>query len=366
MMKNKKVLFIDRDGTLIVEPPIDFQVDDLSKLEFVPQVFTALHHIASELDFEIVMVSNQDGLGTKSFPEVDFQIVQEKVIKAFQNEGVVFQDIYIDGSLPEENSINRKPNVGMLSKYIYGNYDLENSYVIGDRDSDMKLALNIGAKGIFYNCYDNESAVLSTNSWMEIYQYLKAKPRVSKLNRVTSETDVQVELNLDGSGKSEIDTGIGFFDHMLEQIPRHANIDLKVLAKGDLHVDVHHTIEDVGIVLGRVFNVALSNKKGIERYGFLLPMDDSIAELAIDFGGRPFLNWNVSFNNSQIGNIPVDMFSHFFRSFCDKAEANLYVLAKGDNDHHIIEAVFKAFARAVKNAIVKNNSNQLPSTKGIL
>jgi len=315
----KKVLFIDRDGTLIIEPPIDFQVDSLEKLEFYPRVFQNLSKIAKELDYELVMVTNQDGLGTESFPYEDFIKPQEKMMKAFENEGIFFSDVFIDESFEHDNSLNRKPRTGMLQKYIFGNYDLENSFVIGDRKTDVELAKNLGSKSIFISDETNDEATFSTKSWDEIYQYLKQIPRKVKVKRTTKETDISVELNLDGSGKSSIDTGLKFFDHMLEQISKHGNFDLFVKVNGDLEVDEHHTIEDTAIVLGDCFLQALGSKKGIERYAFVLPMDDCLAQMAIDFGGRPWIVWNAEFKREKIGELPTEMFYHFFKSFSDSA-----------------------------------------------
>ncbi len=361
----KKVLFIDRDGTLVIEPPLDYQLDSLEKLEYYPQVFTYLSKIVKELDYEIVMVTNQDGLGTDSFPEDTFWPAQNKIVQAFKNEGVEFDEIFIDKSFPEENAPTRKPGTAMLNKYIYGDYDLANSYVIGDRDSDVQLALNLGAQGIYIG-ESNERAVLSTLSWSEIYEFLKAKPRIGVVSRKTNETDIQVEVNLDGNGESELNTGLAFFDHMLEQIARHGNIGLKVQAKGDLEVDEHHTIEDVALSLGEAFKKALGSKKGIERYGFMLPMDDVLAQVTLDFGGRPWLVWEADFKREKVGEMPTEMFMHFFKSFSDKAECNLNIKAEGDNEHHKIEGIFKAFAKAIKMAVKQNNEFKIPSTKGSL
>jgi imidazoleglycerol-phosphate dehydratase/histidinol-phosphatase len=362
----KKVLFIDRDGTLIIEPPVDFQVDSLEKLEFYPGVFSALSKIAMELDYELVMVTNQDGLGTASFPEETFWPAQNKMLKAFENEGVVFSDILIDKSFPEENLPTRKPGTGLLAKYMYGNYDLKNSYVIGDRATDIQLAKNIGSKAIYMGSDKSVSADLITQSWNEIYNFLKAAPRIGKVKRKTSETDIEIELNLDGTGKSKIETGIGFFNHMLEQISKHGNLDLFVQVKGDLHIDEHHTVEDVALALGTAFIEALGSKKGIERYGFLLPMDECLAQVAIDFGGRPWLVWEAEFKREKVGEMPTEMFKHFFKSFSDNAKCNLNIKAEGENEHHKIEAIFKAFAKAIKMAISKTNNYSIPSTKGTL
>jgi imidazoleglycerol-phosphate dehydratase/histidinol-phosphatase len=362
----KKVLFIDRDGTLIIEPPIDFQVDSLEKLEFYPGVFQYLAKIAQELDYDLVMVSNQDGLGTPSFPEKDFNLVQNKVIQAFTNENIIFNEILIDGSFPEDKSQNRKPETGLLSKYIYGNYNLNESYVIGDRETDLQLALNLGSCGIFIGEKPSLPCDLYTKDWKEIYLFLKNQDRKATKNRRTNETDISISLNLDGAGKSEINTGLGFFDHMLDQLSKHGGIDLDIQVKGDLEVDEHHTIEDVAICLGESFLEALGSKKGIERYGFLLPMDDCLAQVAIDFGGRSWLEWNTNFSREKIGEMPSEMFMHFFKSFCDGAKCNLNIKAEGNNEHHKIESIFKAFAKALKMAVTKTNRFSIPSTKGIL
>ena len=361
----KKVLFIDRDGTLVIEPPEDYQLDSLEKLEFYPGVFQWLSKIAIELDYELVMVTNQDGLGTSSFPEHTFWPAHNKVIQAFKNEGVEFSEILIDKSFPDEMKDTRKPRTGLLNAYIHGDYDLARSYVIGDRATDIELATNLGASGIFIGD-QNESAVISTTNWADIYQYLSAKPRIATVSRATKETNIVVNLNLDGSGQSKLNTGIGFFDHMLEQIARHGNINLEAMVDGDLEIDEHHTIEDVAITLGTAFRKALSSKKGIERYGFLLPMDDCLAQVAIDFGGRPWLVWEVEFKREMIGEMPTEMFMHFFKSFSDSAMCNLNIKAEGDNEHHKIEAIFKAFAKAIKMAITKTSNFSIPSTKGTL
>ncbi|WP_179021972.1 bifunctional histidinol-phosphatase/imidazoleglycerol-phosphate dehydratase HisB [Winogradskyella forsetii] len=362
----KKVLFIDRDGTLAIEPPIDFQLDSLEKLEFYPGVFQWLSRIAKELDYELVMVTNQDGLGTDSFPEDTFWPAQNKIIQAFKNEGVEFSEILIDKSFPEDNAPTRKPRTGLLGKYIHGNYDLKNSYVIGDRATDIELAKNLGSQGIYMNEEGSDDAILNTTSWEEIYNYLKAIPRTATVVRKTNETDIEVEINLDGSGKSNISTGLGFFDHMLEQISKHGNIDLFVNVEGDLEIDEHHTIEDVAITFGEAFIKALGSKRGIERYGFLLPMDDCLAQVAIDFGGRPWLVWEPEFKREMIGEMPTEMFMHFFKSFSDASKCNLNIKAEGDNEHHKIESIFKAFAKALKMAVSKTNNFSIPSTKGSL
>lgn len=362
----KKVLFIDRDGTLIIEPPTDFQVDKLEKLEFYPQVFQYLSRIAEELDYQLVMVTNQDGMGTDSFPQNAFWPAQNMMLKAFENEGIQFSDVIIDVSLPEQNLPTRKPGTALLQQYIKGDYDLKNSFVIGDRITDIQLAENLGSHAIFISDEANQRAILSTTSWQTIYQFLKKQPRTAKLNRKTKETEISVEINFDGNGKSQIFTGLGFFDHMLDQIAKHGNIDLNINVKGDLYVDEHHTIEDVGIALGEVFAQALGSKKGINRYGFLLPMDDCLSQVALDFGGRSWLVWDAKFSREKIGEMPTEMFSHFFKSFCDGAKCNLNIKSEGQNEHHKIESIFKAFAKAIKMGVKKEGANGIPSTKGII
>jgi imidazoleglycerol-phosphate dehydratase/histidinol-phosphatase len=362
----KKVLFIDRDGTLVIEPPIDFQLDSLEKLEFYPKVFQYLSRIVTELDYELVMVTNQDGLGTDSFPENTFWPAQNKIIQAFENEGIIFSEIVIDVSFVEQNLPTRKPGIGLLKHYIKGNYDLKNSFVIGDRMTDVQLAENLGCQSIYISSETSEKANLTANSWNEIYQFLSQQPRTATVVRNTNETKIEVNLNLDGSGKSSIQTGLGFFDHMLEQIAKHGNMDLNIKVKGDLYVDEHHTIEDVGIALGEVFAKALGSKKGIERYGFVLPMDDCLAQVALDFGGRSWLVWDANFTREKIGEMPTEMFSHFFKSFTDGAKCNLNIKCEGENEHHKIESIFKSFARTLKLAVKKDGSNAIPSTKGIL
>lgn len=361
----KKVLFIDRDGTLVIEPPVDYQLDSLEKLEFYPGVFQSLSKIANELEYELVMVTNQDGLGTASFPEETFWPAHNKILQAFKNEGVTFDEVLVDRSFPEDNAPTRKPRTGMLTHYIKGNYDLENSFVIGDRSSDIELAENLGAQGILIgeSC---ENAVLSSSSWNEIYRFLKGQDRTATVLRDTSETQIMVRVNLDGSGKSNISTGIGFFDHMLDQISKHGGIDLDIEVNGDLYVDEHHTIEDVALALGAAFQTALGQKKGVARYGFLLPMDDCLAQVAIDFGGRPWLVWQADFQREMIGEMPTEMFMHFFKSFSDGAQCNLNIQADGTNEHHKIEVIFKGFARAIRMAISKTSDVGIPSTKGTL
>ena len=374
----KKILFIDRDGTLALEPS-DYQLDSLEKLIFYPEVFMYLGKIAREMNFELVMVTNQDGLGTDSFPENTFLPTHNFLLKSFKNEGVVFDEILIDKSFPEDNLPTRKPKTGLLNKYLDAKkYDLKNSFVIGDRLTDMELALNLGSKGIYLFNKDmpeldqltpklKEVIVLKTPEWKEIYLYLKLEQRIVKKKRTTRETNIDIMLNLDGTGKGNIKTGIPFFDHMLDQLARHGGMDIDLNVKGDLDVDEHHTIEDTAIVLGEAFATALGNKLGIERYGFCLPMDDCLAQVAIDFGGRNWLVWNAEFKREMIGKMPSEMFMHFFKSFSDGAKANLNIKADGVNEHHKIEAIFKAFAIAIKSAIKRDPEKMiLPSTKGRL
>jgi imidazoleglycerol-phosphate dehydratase / histidinol-phosphatase len=361
----KKVLFIDRDGT-VIEEPADEQVDSVEEFRFLPGVITALSKIAKETDFELVMVTNQDGLGTAAFPEETFWPAHNKMLQILKGEGIEFAEIFIDRTFPEENAPTRKPGTAMLIKFLAQGIDLDSSYVIGDRVTDLELAKNLGCKAISINSEKHPYAVLNTLDWNDIYRYLKSEPRRAFRERKTKETSIFLELNLDGSGKSTIETGIGFFNHMLEQIPKHGGIDLFIKAEGDLKVDQHHTIEDVAIALGEGVSEALGSKKGIARYGFLLPMDDSIAHAAIDFSGRPWLEWNVSFTHEMIGEIPAEMFFHFFKSFSDNAKCNLNIKAEGENDHHKIEAVFKAFSKALKMAVRKTDNFNLPSTKGTL
>jgi imidazoleglycerol-phosphate dehydratase/histidinol-phosphatase len=368
----KKVLFIDRDGTLILEPP-DQQIDSLEKLEFFPGVFRWLSAIAESCDYELVMVSNQDGLGTSSFPEETFWPAQHKILKTFEGEGVTFSKIFIDPSFPHENKPTRKPGIAMLTEFLHGDYDLKNSYVIGDRITDAQMAKNLGCKAILIDHGTlsdkinevRETCSLITTDWKAIFDFLVYPPRKAHVRRTTKETDIQIEINLDGTGKSSINTGLGFFDHMLDQLSRHGNIDLMIAVKGDLHIDEHHTIEDTALALGDAFLKAMGDKRGIERYGFLLPMDDCLAQVGIDFGGRPWLVWNAEFKREKIGEMPTEMFFHFFKSFSDTAKCNLNIKAEGTNEHHKIESVFKAFAKAIRMAI-KREGNQLPSTKGTL
>lgn len=379
----KRVLFIDRDGTLINEAPPTYQLDSFDKLTFYPHVFEYLGRIAAELDYELVMPTNQDGMGTASFPENTFWPLHNFVVKSFENEGVHFSDVLIDRTFPHENAPTRKPGVGMFTKYINNpDYDLSNSFVIGDRITDIQLAKNLGCKGIWIN---NDAAlgaaeikdkveelrqstiVLETTEWRKIYEFLKLGLRTVKHERNTNETKISIEMNMDGNGKADIKTGLGFFDHMLEQIARHGKIDLSIQTKGDLHIDEHHTIEDTGIALGEAFAKALADKRGLERYGFALPMDEAEAKVLIDFGGRNWIVWNAEFKRERIGEMPTEMFFHFFKSFSDAAKCNLNIECKGENEHHKIEAIFKAFAKAIRMAVKKDPfSNYLPSTKGML
>lgn len=376
----KKLLFIDRDGTLVLEPE-DYQVDSFQKLKFYPQVFTYLSKIANELDYVLVMVTNQDGLGTDSHPEEKFWPIQNFIIETFENEDVKFEDIFIDKTFAKDNALTRKPNTGLLTKYFDRDiYDLENSFVIGDRITDVKLAKNLNSKAIFINndetlgaeeILDNDDLenviALKTTSWKAIYEFLKLKNRTSEIIRNTNETKIKINLNLDGTGKSNIDTGIAFFDHMLDQIAKHGQMDLEIKVDGDLEVDEHHTIEDTGIALGEAFYQALGNKLGIERYAFVLPMDDCLAQVALDFGGRNWIVWNAEFKREMIGKMPTEMFFHFFKSFSDSAKANLNIKAEGDNEHHKIESIFKAFAKCLKSAVKRDSEKMiLPSTKGML
>ena len=376
----QKILFIDRDGTLIKET-LDEQIDAYEKVTFYPKSLTYLSKIASELDFELVMITNQDGLGTTLFPEETFWPVHNFILKTFENEGVVFDDVLIDKTFPQENAPTRKPGIGLLQKYFSADYDLENSFVIGDRLTDVELAKNLGSKAIFINDHTNlgtnEISVkreelnsiiaLETSDWKQIYDFLKLENRTASIYRKTNETEIAITLNLDGTGKSNIQTGLAFFDHMLDQLSRHGQMDLDIQVKGDLQVDEHHTIEDTAIALGEVFAKALGNKLGIERYGFCLPMDDCLAQVAIDFGGRSWLMWQAPFKREKIGDMPTEMFFHFFKSFADGAKANLNIKAEGFNEHHKIEAIFKAFAKAIKAAVKRDAEKMiLPSTKGML
>jgi imidazoleglycerol-phosphate dehydratase / histidinol-phosphatase len=378
----QRILFIDRDGTLIKEAPPSYQVDSWEKLEFYPHVFRYMSRIAEELDYVLIMVSNQDGLGTPSFPAEHFWPIHQHVIKSFENEGVSFQATHIDKSFPEEHSPNRKPGIGMFTEYLSTPaYDIPNSFVIGDRITDVQLAKNLGCKAIWLNNSPTLGATevkdgleelrkvvaLETHNWEDIYNFLKLGLRKVSHDRNTNETKIHIELNLDGGCNSSISTGLGFFDHMLEQIARHGKIDLTVQANGDLEIDEHHTIEDTGIALGEAFAKGLADKKGIERYGFALPMDDADAKVLIDFGGRNWIVWNAEFSREKIGEMPTEMFFHFFKSFSDAAKCNLNIECHGDNEHHKIEAIFKAFAKAIRMAVRRDPlSNYLPSTKGIL
>ena len=376
----KRVLFIDRDGTLAKEPD-DEQLDAFEKLIFYPQVFTYLGKIAKELDFELVMITNQDGLGTDSFPEATFWPVHNLLLQSFENEGVAFSEVLIDRTFAKDNAPTRKPNTGLLQRFLTEEYDLSGSFVIGDRLTDMELAKNLGAKGIFINDETHlgtdeitvnqtdlsDYIALETNRWEAIYAFLKLSRRVGKIHRKTNETDIQIELNLDGTGQAVIDTGLKFFDHMLDQLARHGQMDLSIKVDGDLEVDEHHTIEDTGIALGEVFYQALGDKLGVERYGFCLPMDDCLAQVALDFGGRNWLVWEAEFNREMVGDMPTEMFHHFFKSFSDGAKANLNIKAEGTNEHHKIESIFKAFAKAIKMSVKRDAEKMiLPSTKGML
>ena len=375
----KKVLFIDRDGTLTIEPD-DFQLDTIDKLVFYPCVFQYLGNIVRDLDYELVMVTNQDGLGSESFPEADFWPAQNFLINTFKNEGIIFEKVFIDNTFPKDKAPTRKPGTAMLESYMNNNsYDLENSFVIGDRLTDMQLAKNLGCKGIFIDNNPSLGAgevtdqdlentiVLKTKSWKDIYRRFLMKDRAVSFQRNTKETQIDIEINLDGDGDSNILTGLAFFDHMLDQLSRHGGIDLFLKTNGDLEIDEHHTIEDTAISLGKAFSKALGNKKGIERYGFSLPMDDALARVSIDFGGRSWLVWEADFKREMIGEMPTEMFYHFFKSFADGAKANLNIKAEGINEHHKIEAIFKAFAKAIKMAIKRDEQKMiLPSTKGSL
>lgn len=368
----RKVLFIDRDGTIIIEPH-DQQVDSFEKLSFVPGVITNLSKIAAELDFKLVMVSNQDGLGTTSFPDEDFYPVQNLIVRTLESEGIRFNEILIDGTLPHENAPTRKPNTGMLTKYLSGEYDLAASYVIGDRPTDIQLAKNIGATAIFIRNGNHEFQphsgvpVIEVESWADIYKTLRLPPREVSHRRTTGETDITVDLNLDGTGRATIDTGIPFFDHMLDQIARHGLVDLAIKAEGDLAIDEHHSIEDVAITLGEAFSLAFGDRAGMARYGFVLPMDDCLAQVAVDFGGRNWIVWDAEFKREMIGGMPTEMFFHFFKSFSDKALCNLNIKAEGTNEHHKIESIFKAFAKSIKMAVRRDPADAtVPSTKGVL
>ena len=379
----KKVLFIDRDGVLIKEAPPTYQLDSFDKLEFYPDVFEYLRKIATELDYELVMVTNQDGMGTAIFPENTFWPVHNFVLKSLANEGIHFSEVNIDRTFPKDNAPTRKPGTGMLTKYLNTHaYDLAKSFVIGDRITDMQLAKNLGCKGLWLNNDPDlgateinstidelrkEVIILESPDWKAIYEYLKLPQRIVIHERNTNETKIKIEVNLDGTGKATIKTGLPFFDHMLDQLARHGNLDLNIECQGDLHIDEHHSIEDTGIALGEAIAKALGDKRGIERYGFLLPMDDCLAQVAIDFGGRAWIEWEAEFKREKIGEMPTEMFFHFFKSFSDAAKCNLNIKAEGNNEHHKIESIFKAFAKAIKMAVKKDiNNNSLPSTKGVL
>jgi imidazoleglycerol-phosphate dehydratase/histidinol-phosphatase len=376
----KKVLFIDRDGTLIIEPPTDYQVDSFEKLEFYPRAIYNLVKIVQELEFELVIITNQDGLGTDIFPEDTFWKPHNLMLKTFKNEGIVFREVLIDRTFAKDNAPTRKPNTGLLTDYLKGDFDLENSFVIGDRLTDMLLAKNLKAKGIMLgkaiDTSDDhlvkgqnveQSIALKTNNWDDIYRFLSLPDRTATIRRTTKETDISIEINLDGTGKHNIQTGLGFFDHMLDQLAKHSQTDMNISVKGDLHIDEHHTIEDTALSLGEAFLKALGNKKGIQRYGFLLPMDDVLVQAAIDFSGRPWLVWDADFKREKVGDMPTEMFMHFFKSFSDTSKCNLNIKAEGKNEHHKIEAIFKAVAKSIKMAKQREvGNNELPSTKGIL
>lgn len=374
----RKVLFIDRDGTIIVEPPVDFQVDSLEKLEFIPGAISALRSIA-QLDFEFVLASNQDGLGTASFPMEDYLPAHGKMIRTLEGEGFRFDRELVDPTMPQDNAPTRKPGIGMFGDYLTGGYDLSGSFVIGDRMTDMMLARNLGCKGLLLS-HDLKAdaaeieaeglagtVALMTDDWWEIAAFLRRTDRSAVVERSTSETAVRVAIDLDGKGESFSDTGLKFFDHMLDQIAHHGGVSLQVTAKGDLEVDEHHTMEDVGIALGEAIRKALGNKAGIERYGFVLPMDECNATVLVDFGGRIDFQWDVPFTRDVVGDVPTEMFSHFFKSMCAEMRCNLHISARGENNHHLVEGVFKAFARALKAAVRRDVfSYEIPSSKGVL
>ncbi|NIJ53496.1 bifunctional histidinol-phosphatase/imidazoleglycerol-phosphate dehydratase HisB [Dyadobacter arcticus] len=373
----KKVLFIDRDGTILIEPPIDFQVDSLEKLEFLPKVISNLRKIAEDTDYELVMVTNQDGLGTSSFPEPTFWPAHDKMLGILAGESIHFANIHVDRSFPEDNLPTRKPGIGMLSSYFSDDYDLANSYVIGDRLTDVQLAVNLGAKAILIAAASPESGLtnqmnaatsLISDDWDTIYEHLKLPSRIASVERNTKETQIKVDLNLDGSGRSDIHTGLGFFDHMLDQLARHSGADLSIKVLGDLHIDEHHTIEDTALALGEAYRQAIGDKRGISRYGFLLPMDEALSQVAIDFSGRPWIVWDAEFKREKIGEMPTEMFFHFFKSFSDASLSNLNIKVEGQNEHHKIESVFKAFAKAIKMAVKRDLKalDFMPSTKGVL
>ena len=378
----KRILFIDRDGTIVNEAPPSYQLDDMNKLSFYPDVFIWLNRIAKELDYKLVMVTNQDGLGTPGFPEDTFRPVHQFIIDAFASQQIVFDAVHIDKTFPHENAPTRKPGTGMLVQYLNDEYDIANSFVIGDRITDAQLAKNLGCKAIWMNqdealgatdttmditALRKDTIALESISWEKIYLFLRDGLRKVQHHRNTNETQISIDLNADGSGKANIQTGLNFFDHMLDQLARHGGLDLNITTKGDLQIDEHHTIEDTAIALGETFAKALADKRGIERYGFCLPMDDCLAQVSIDFGGRPWLVWNAEFAREKIGDMPTEMFYHFFKSFSDAAKCNLNISAEGTNEHHKIEAIFKAFAKAIKMAVRKDPfKNYLPSTKGVL
>ncbi|GAB2559052.1 bifunctional histidinol-phosphatase/imidazoleglycerol-phosphate dehydratase HisB [Spirosoma aerophilum] len=381
----QKIVFVDRDGTLIAEPQPDQQVDSLAKLDYIPKAISAMRKIAEETDYELVMVTNQDGLGTSSFPEDTFWPAHNKMMDTFAGENVHFAAVHIDRHFPRDNSTTRKPGIGMLTQYVEPAYDLANSYVIGDRLTDVQLAINLGAKAILFLPPNGLSAVqsadvdglteamqqaivLQTGDWDEIYAFLRLPARTATVERTTKETQIQVELNLDGRGRADIHTGLGFFDHMLDQVAKHSGADLTIRVNGDLHIDEHHTIEDTALALGEAYRRALGDKRGISRYGFLLPMDEALAQVGIDFSGRPWLVWQADFKREKIGDMPTEMFFHFFKSFSDTALCNLNIKVEGDNEHHKIEAIFKAFAKSIKMAVRRdiNELDNMPSTKGVL
>lgn len=379
MTDKNRILFIDRDGTLIIEPPVDYQVDTLDKLEFYPGVFRNMHLIKNKLDFKLVIVSNQDGLGTTTYSRESYEMVQSKMLKAFENEGVTFDAIHIDCSMPEDNAPTRKPKTGLLTEYFSDEYDLKGSYVIGDRMTDLILAKNMGCSAILLQKPNEQlfgkieaedlegTCALITDDWDKISEFLFSSERRASIERKTKETEIVVEVNLDGNGKTEIETGLAFFDHMLEQIGKHSGIDLKIKTKGDLKVDEHHTVEDTAIVLGEALKKSLGDKRGTERYGFCLPMDDCLCSVALDFGGRPWLVWDAEFKRERVGDVPTELFLHFFKSLSDSAKMNLNIKAVGENEHHKIEGIFKAFAKSIKMAIKRDiYKYDLPSTKGVL
>jgi imidazoleglycerol-phosphate dehydratase/histidinol-phosphatase len=375
----KRILFLDRDGVVLIEPPGDYQIDVLDEVKFHPGVISVLGRVAEEMDFYTVMITNQDGLGTDVFPDSAFYPYHNLMLRTLESEGFVFNEMHIDRTWPKDNQDTRKPGIGLL-KHLVNNpeFDMENSYMVGDRWSDIQLAKNLGCQAIYiksplHDLTEDEEILLrphialQTDNWKDIYAFLKLGARKTIHDRNTNETRIQVEINLEGSGRSRIETGLGFFDHMLDQVARHGKIDLTVIARGDLHIDEHHTIEDTGIALGEAFAKVLTDKRGMERYGFALPMDEAEAKVLIDFGGRNWLVWNAEFKREKIGEMPTEMFFHFFKSFSDAAKCNLNIECKGENEHHKIEAIFKAFAKAIRMAVKRDPfSNYLPSTKGVL